>query len=286
MRLIPIATSSLLASALSLCALAASAQEPAPAETAAPAPPPPAAEPAPAPAPVPAAGAVPAPEAAPTEAAPMAPEAAPAAPAEEETFPAAWFRIDSDGSALQLWAGATHMLSDSVGIATDMYVNSGFLGEFDLGPAFTAGPFTVTPMLGLQVNWHDHRADALVPQLYVIGGPSPIYMELWVQNYENGVFDKSGKTTDGGGNTLYFRYFVDYMAGKYIGVGPEAELLLGLNSKSKNGDKSLLSLPVGLNVSLTSYGKNNSLVIFGGYETQDTENDKHLAGRLTFVHNF
>jgi hypothetical protein len=47
-----------------------------------------------------------------------------------------------------------------------------------------------------------------------------------------------------------------------------------------------MSLPVGLNVMLSSYGKNNVLYIFGGWETQDTPNDEHVAGRLTFVHNF
>jgi len=64
-------------------------------------------------------------------------------------------------------------------------------------------------------------------------------------------------------------------------------LTLGLNSKSKNakGD-ALLSLPVGANLMFSSYGKNNVLYFYLGYETQDTPNDKHLAGRLTFVHNF
>ena len=54
---------------------------------------------------------------------PRDPEPAPAPAEEEESFPAAWFRIDSDLGSLQLWAGATHMLSDTVGIATDIYVH-------------------------------------------------------------------------------------------------------------------------------------------------------------------
>jgi hypothetical protein len=206
---------------------------------------------------------------------------------EEETYPAAWFRIDSDLGGLQLWAGATHALSDSVGLATDMYVTSGALGEFDIGPAITAGDFILTPMLGLQVDWFNHRAAALVPQFYLVGGPDPIYMELWVQNYAYTVFDKTGVTATGGGNTLYTRLFVDYEIGKYLALGPEVEMTYSLNSKLENldGDR-LLSLPVGLNVMLTNYGKNNTFMIFGGYETVETANDARLAGRLTFIHNF
>jgi hypothetical protein len=220
-----------------------------------------------------------------------------APPAEEETFPAAWFRVDSDLASLQLWAGATHMLSDSVGIATDMYVlglsspTAGFLtlGEFDIGPSIVAGPMVITPMLGLQVDWGNHALAALVPQLYVTGGPDPIYMELWVQNYAYTVFDKSNVTPTGGANTLYFRFFVDYKVGKYFGVGPEVEATLGLNDAGKAlfaSGETLGSLPIGLNVMLSNYGKSNVMYVFGGWETQDTPNDEHVAGRLTFVHNF
>jgi hypothetical protein len=303
MRLIPThrTPALLLASAITLCAASALAAEPAPAPapTPAPAATPGAVAPGVAPSPAPGGpGATPAPEASPvatpsTEPAPPAPEVAPVTPV-EETFPAAWFRIDSDLGGVQLWAGATHMLSDTVGIATDMYVNasgvvglSPLLGEFDLGPAIAVGAgLTLTPMLGLQVDWQNHRAAALVPQLYLTGGTDPIYMELWVQNYEYGAFDKKGNSSTGGGNTIYTRLFVDYKVGKYFAVGPEVELTLALNSKSKVGDKSLTSLPVGLNFMLPNYGKGNNFFIFGGYETQDTGNDKKLAGRLTFVRNF
>jgi hypothetical protein len=201
--------------------------------------------------------------------------------------------MDSDLGSLQLWAGATHMLSDSVGIATDMYAFLGTtglsLGEFDLGPSFVLGSFYLTPMLGLQVDWGNHSLAALVPQLYLTGGPDPIYMELWIQNYAYTVFDKSNVTPTGGWNTLYARLFIDYKMGKYFGVGPEVEMLMALNDAAKTpppDSKSLLSLPVGLNIMLSNYGKNNVFYIFGGWETQDTPNDEHVAGRLTFVHNF
>jgi hypothetical protein len=281
MRLIPLVSiRGLLSSAVLLTSVSALAQAPASEATPAPAPAAPAADVPPStPAPTPP------PEAAPPPPSEPAPPPAPApveAPAEEEeTWPAAWFRIDSDFAGLQLWAGATHMLSDTVGIATDMYVNSGTLGEFDIGPSFVAGPLYITPMLGLQVDWSQFKAVALVPQLYITGGPDPIYTELWVQNYEYNVFDDTN-----GANTLYFRFFIDYKIGKYFGVGPEVEALLGLNDAAKPSGDTLVSLPVGLNFMLSNYGKGNNFFLFAGYETQDTPNDAHLTGRLTFVRNF
>jgi hypothetical protein len=299
----------LLASAVLVSAASAFAQTPPPPEPAAPgaapaaAPPPGPATPppvAPAPEPAPAAAPVTVPPAV------EAPVVAPA-PAPEETFPAAWMRIDSDFLGLQLWAGATHMLSDSVGIATDIYLNAPMIGtattplltfgEFDIGPAITAGKFTITPMLGGQWDLYRHRMNSLVPQLFITGGGGdPIYMELWVQNYENQIFNKKGGT-----NNLYFRYFIDFTLCRYLAVGPEAELLVGLNENgktpgfyapdlghvSKSGKaNALVSLPVGLNFNFTNYGKNNTLMIFAGYETTKTDSKNHVAGRLTFIHNF
>jgi hypothetical protein len=291
----------LVAAALNFSAMTAAAQTPppptpgGPGDSPANAPPPgPATPPPVAPAAAPVAPAVETPAAVP-------PAAAPAA-APEETFPAAWTRVDVDFVGLQLWAGATHALSDTIGIATDIYLNAPLqgaaqtLGEFDLGPAFTVGKFVITPMIGFQYDvWH-HRANSLVPQLYITGGGGdPIYMELWVQNYENQVFDKTHAT-----NNLYFRYFLDFTLGKYMALGPEVEALIGLNKAGKtpglyapdlgstsNGKpNTLVSLPVGLNVNFTNYGKNNTLMLFAGYETTRTPSHNHLAGRLTFIHNF
>jgi len=278
------------------------APTPAPAAAPAPATPPPAA-PAPAAAPAatpPADAPPPAPppaDAAPPPADASAPAAAPApAPAEEEeTFPAAWFRIDSDGGLLQLWAGATHGITDTIGIASDMYVNSLFLGEFDIGPTFTLGPVIVTPMIGVQWDWAARRAAAIVPQFYVVGGPDPIYAELWLQWYNYAAFkDPNPLLSVSKQSYLYGRLFVDYEAGKYIALGPQLEWVLALNDAAKvllpneTEPTSLASLQVGGNVMLTSYGKNNSLIAYMGYEVQspDVPTSRHWAGRLTFIHNF
>lgn len=221
----------------------------------------------------------------------QAQDAPAAAPVEEETYPPAWFRIDSDGAALQLWAGATHPLSDTVGLATDIYVNSGTLGEFDIGPAFTAGSLIVTPMLGIQFDWARKQTAALVPQLYVVGGPDPIYAELWVQNYIYTIFDYPSEDAVGV-NTLYFRLFVDYKVGKYFAIGPQVEATLAV---SGDPEETVTSLPVGASVMLSNYGVGNTLLAFLGYETKeparqiptgDGAEEHGLVGRLTFVKNF
>lgn len=244
---------------------AALAQTAEPAPVAAPAPPPtPApAEAAPAPAP-------------PAEQAPAA--AMPEAPAGPAPVPA-WFRIDSDGLGLQLWAGATHPLTDTIGLATDMYVgyySGGSFGEFDIGPAITAGPVIITPMIGANLGWNTKRLEAIVPQLYVVGGPDPVYLELWVQDF---LYMHDGENHD-----LYTRFFIDYKVSDYFAVGPQVEATFWLN----NDRDTLGSLPVGVSIMLPNYGAAGTFLAFAGIETQEASqaNDHKLAGRLTWVKNF
>jgi hypothetical protein len=306
MRLTSLVHSHALLASVALVAANAWAQTPAPAAT-----PAPATTPAPMPAPAApgaAPAATPAPEAAPAPATePVAPAAEPApapadaapapAPAvveEEETFPAAWFRIDSDLGGLQLWAGATHMFNDTIGLASDIYVNSGFLGEFDIGPSIVAGPMYITPMIGVQWDWAAKRAAAIVPQLYVTGGPDPIYTELWLQWYNYAAFKDPNPIVPGAQSYLYGRFFIDYKAHKYFAFGPQIEFQIALNDAAKvtlpeeTEPTSLTYLPIGANVMLTNYGKNNTLLAFLGYDVQspDAPLNRHLAGRLTFIHNF
>ena len=248
--------------ALPGAALAQTAAEPAP--VAAPAAPPAPAEPA-APTPAPPAEQAPAP-------------AMPEAPAGPTPVPA-WFRIDSDGLGLQLWAGATHPLTDSVGLATDMYVGyyaGGSFGEFDIGPAITAGPVIITPMIGANLGWNTKRLEAIVPQLYVVGGPDPIYLELWVQDF---LYMHDGKNHD-----LYTRFFADYKVSDYFAVGPQIEATFLLN----NDRDTLGSLPVGASIMLSNYGAAGTFLAFAGYETQEAAQTigNKLAGRLTWVKNF
>ncbi len=261
-------------------------------DAAAPPPPTPATEPAPvtAPAPVAAPVAPPAqvqPDTAAQGTAPTAPAAEPAAAA--PTGPAGWFRIDSDLTNVQLWAGATHPLGDGIGLASDIYITTGLssLGEFDLGPAITAGPFTITPMLGYQIDWANRRSNSIVPQLYVTGGPDPIYMEFWFQNYENQIFK------DGAANDIYTRLFVNYKLSPFISIGPEIEPWFALNKAGDTRKTGISSFVVGADVMFFSYGTNNTLQLFLGYETKekaqvgiDGGTDRKLGGRFSFVHNW
>jgi hypothetical protein len=109
----------------------------------------------------------------------------PAAPP-EAPIPS-FFRFDQDYMlGTQIWAGATYPLTDKLGISADIFVPENYpgmsadstgapkiinswWGEFDLGPALTLGPVTLTPMAGIAFDWAAKRAVALnAPQLYTI----------------------------------------------------------------------------------------------------------------------
>lgn len=219
---------------------------------------------------------------------PQAPESAPtrAVPGPEATPAAAWpgwFRIDSDGGGLQLWAGATAPLADGIGLAFDAYVFQGFAsyGEFDIGPAIAVSSLTLTPMIGAQFDWTNRTFAALVPQLYLTGSLGPIYEELWVQYYNyKSVYDYTGKVNPAATSFLYVRAFVDYKINDHIGVGPQLELTQDFDAKK------MTSMPVGANVFFFQAGAGSTFQAFLGYETKKTFGDNHLAGRLSFVHNF
>jgi hypothetical protein len=241
----------------------------------------------------PPAPAEPAPAAAPAAPAP-APEAAPAAAPAPTAWPG-WIRADHDGGALQLWGGATAPLADGIGLAFDMYVNSGFLGEFDIGPAIAVSTLTLTPMIGFQFDWSDRKLAAIVPQLYLTGplADGKLYNELWVQYY-NYKLTKYQDEGNGSFTYLYLREFLDYKISDNVGVGPEIELTQNFTASQ------IQSLPIGANVML-NMGANSTFFGFLGYETNKNSNtypktdaagmvtgtEKHnVAGRLTFVHNF
>jgi len=227
------------------------------------------------------------PEAGPGEAAPAE---APAASEEEGGIPG-WFRIDSDGLALQLWVGATHSVGP-VDIATDIYVDSGTFGEFDIGPSFSFGPLALTPMAGIGFDWSQQKAVSLIaPQLFTILDLDPIYFESWIQVFLNSPF------ADGADNDFYTRDFLLLKATEDLHIGPQIEATIALNNKDAR-DK-VGSLPIGGRINL-AYGANNTLGLFLGYETQknartvDTgeldandvpivADDRALVGRFTFV---
>jgi hypothetical protein len=222
----------------------------------------------------------------PTSAPAGTPEPTAAAPAPAGPTPApGWMRIDSDFFGLQLWGGGTLPLVDGVGLAMDIYVNqtaTNSYGEFDIGPAITAGPLTLTPMIGAQMDWTSRRAAALVPQFYATGSLGPMYTELWFQFYDYKMFD-------GASNQINMRLFSDYKISDYVALGPEIDLnwdSVGLLN-NKGDVKKVYNLPIGPNLMFSNLGLNSSLIGFIGYETGDpTGHKNHATGRLTFVHNF
>lgn len=187
-----------------------------------------------------------------------------------------WFRIDHDNLGLQLWAGATHTIG-GVGIATDVYIipqtpDGTIFGEFDIGVEIPAGPLLFIPMAGIGVDWFDADVETLIaPQLFTYGDFGPVYLEWWSQFFFNGVFSDADVT-----GAWYNRLFLTYAISDEVAIGPQAEMILDLNGEG------LVSLPVGATIAL-GYGENNTLQLFGGYETQDDSGNNALAGRITFV---
>ncbi len=260
-------------------------------------------------------------------AAPAEPVAAPppaeVLPAEEEEDGGVpgWFRMDTDLLSLQLWFGATHDVG-GVGIATDIYVDSNYLAEFDIGVELPIGdPVLLIPMVGVAFDWSQMRPTTLVaPQLFGYFDFSPVYIEWWSQFFLNSVFGNedlalSGTVDDDGnlvadpdtaqatGNTWYNRLFVLFNVTENFSIGPQIEATIGLNDAGKIEDedgelKALTSMPVGGQVSL-GYGENNTLGLFLGYETVkeartvyydfgaedplSEEKEQGIVGRFTFV---
>ncbi|HEY6723032.1 MAG TPA: hypothetical protein VI197_03345 [Polyangiaceae bacterium] len=240
----------------------------------------PPAEPPPAEAPPPA----PEPVAEATAEMPAEAPAAEAAPAEEEDAGVpSWMRVDSDALTLQLWFGATHDVG-GVGIATDIYVDSGYWGEFDIGVEIPIGEgVLLIPMAGIAMDWGNKKFQSLVaPQLFGYFTFDPIYAELWSQMFFNSIFADPGYTQVGDDEFIeiketvpdfwYNRLYLTYAVTENFRIGPQVEATVALNDAAKitddegNPDKALTSLQVGGHIDL-GYGEGNTLGLFLGYET-------------------
>lgn len=210
-------------------------------------------------------------------------------PVPEKPVPG-WFRFDSDGLGLQLWAAAMPTLGP-VDIATDVYVTSGGFGEFDIGPSFTTGGLTMIPMAGAGFDWNQKRMVNVIPQLFTFLDIGPIYFESWFQAFLNSPLAK------GSNNDLYARDFLLVKLGKVLAVGPHAEITFALN----NGRNMLASLPVGGHANVY-HSSSDRIELFLGYETrrdarrvdtgtvnaagQPIYTDRGLVGRFTYVHSW
>lgn len=242
--------------------------------------PPPAAEPAPAPEPVAVTTSVEAPAA--TEETEPAPDGA--APV------AGWFRIDSDGGGLQLWGGATFPLSDTIGLATDIYVVSlpvggDSIGEFDIGPSVTLAPgISILPMVGLAVDWTVQKAASFIPQFYAYVDSSSVYFEFWAQLFLSDMFN------EGSLDYLHLRGFPVYKVSDVFALGIEADANIAVKNGPLDADGEELSLfwlPVGPHIKMNA-GALSTIELFVGYDLgpEDYNSDRRFAGRFTFVQTF
>lgn len=253
-----------------------------------------AAEPAPVAEPAPMAEPTPAPAPPMEEAAPMAPVEETTPAATEETEPedgsapvAGWFRVDSDIGGLQLWAGSTFPLSDSIGLATDIYM-VGTLGEFDIGPSITvADGVSILPMIGYAVDWSAQKSAAVIPQFYIYADSSSVYFEFWSQLFLLDMFaPESAPATD----YLHLRAFPVYKASDVFAIGVEIDANIAISNAPVDADGddiTLLWLPIGPHIKMSA-GEASTIELFAGYDlaSEDVNGDKRFAGRLTFVQTF
>lgn len=224
-----------------------------------------------------------------------------ATPAEEAKPVPSYFRVDHDYMfGLQLWAGATYPITDAIGIATDIYIaenyptfsggvdsagafsagtTQSYWGEFDVGPAFTFGKLTLTPMVGIAFDWAAKRAVAINgPQLYTVFNHDKIYFESWIWTLLYSAMNKAGPN-----DYFHTRNWILYKINDTIAIGPQVEYSYDLEAK-----RTVFGLPVGGHLEL-AYGSGNSLGLFLGYDTKKSTHgadDTAAVGRLTFVHNF
>jgi hypothetical protein len=229
-------------------------------------------------------------------AAASAPGAPPAPPAREggaeqleteaEAGARGWFRIDSDQNGLQFWVGATHPLGGPVGLASNIYL-LGTFAELDAGIELAFGNLTLTPMVGIGIEWREQRVDGVAfPQLYTTYDGGWVYFESWIEGYLQSV------VRDGGSDTFYTRDFLLFYPHPVIGFGPHFELTL-------SEGKDVASLQVGGAVML-SYGEEHTLLLALGYETVEAAREVRsepdapgtvtvtkrdgIVGRFTYIH--
>ncbi len=217
-------------------------------------------------------------------------------PAAEPSQIPSWFRFDADNVGLQVWAGASHQLGP-ISLSSDIYVTTLGTAEFDIGPAFTMGPVTINPMVGIAFNFMTQQPAALVaPQLFTYIDAKPVYFESWILGSFSSMFDESVQ------NYLYSRDFLLFYPTDDFGIGPHLELSIDLNEvviatddpttvgvdEGAVDNTGLASLQLGGVIGL-NYGTGNKLLLYLGYETQkesQVEGGDKIAGRFTFIRNF
>ena len=207
---------------------------------------------------------------------------------EEESGVSGFFRTDTDKFGTQIWFGGSYPMG-RISIDSDIYV-AGTFAEFDLGvgiPVVDNDSLSLTflPMAGIGFDYADDEGETvangpnslIAPQLYTYLTAGSIYFESWIVMFFNTPFDHDD-------DFFTTRNFILYSVTDNIAIGPQLEVwatLAGLEEETETG---LDSLVVGGRINL-SYGENNTLGLFVGFETQMDEDseDSGITGRMTFV---
>jgi len=190
-------------------------------------------------------------------------------------------------------------VGEGIGLSSDIYIAEGapglyngavnsWYGEFDLGPAFTFGPLSLTPMAGIAFDWGAKHVTALnAPQLYTILNTDKIYIESWLWTLLYSPFKEQAAP-----NQIHTRDWILYKLSGTLSIGPQFELWANLKHKSIMGvynKAGLTAMPIGGHIEI-AYGTGNSLGLFVGYDAnkdgRDARGGNAAVGRFTFVHNF
>ena len=199
---------------------------------------------------------------------------------EEKPGVSGWFQIDIDSLGTYFLIGASHPIGN-ISIASNVYINDThkgkFTGEFDLGvtvPVVANNDLTLLlqPMLGVGFDYKGvDGPDSLYPQIFAFLSAGKIFFFHWTINTYTSIFDDTAI------DEIYTRNFLTYSLNDTIAIGPQYERVQGLGDKG-----GLWSQTIGGRLNI-NYGKNNTLGIYVGYDTEKGDEDSGLTGRMNFT---
>ncbi len=218
-----------------------------------------------------------------------APPAAAPPPAAIEDPTTGYFRFDMDKFGTQLWAGAYRKVG-SLTFASDVYILDK-LAELDLGLTFGFDKLSLTGFAGVTFDFGNANVyNLVVPQLISAYAEDAFYAESWLQLFLGSPF------ADAGQNYFYTRDFVVFKVADELKLGGYVELTYQINNladvlvgpMTMGQEAGVISLPVGAAASI-GYGKNNTLLLFLGYETSRKtapDSSDKIAGRFSYIRSW
>ena len=199
---------------------------------------------------------------------------------EEKPGISGWFQIDIDSLGSYFLIGASHPIGN-IAIASNVYINDNhkgkYTGEFDLGvivPVVANDSMTLLlqPMLGVGFDYKGvDGPDSLYPQFFVFLSADKFFFFHWTINTYTSIFDDTAI------DELYTRNYLTYALNDTIAIGPQFERVQGLGDKG-----ALWSQTIGGRINI-NYGKNNTLGLYVGYDTEKGDEDSGLTGRMNFT---